>query len=63
MSIFDVTLTPADLPQPPTPAPIGATTGSGSTMDFYPPGGAHATPQASDHATEVAPVFGGGGMG
>jgi len=63
MSIFDVTLTPADLPQPPAPQGTqGAPTGY--SLEFYGPGasGAHASPNPNAHA-EIAPVFGGEGPG
>ena len=60
-SPFDnVTLSPADLPQPPTPQTAG--TGSGGYLEFYGPGHSGASPPANYHA-EVSPVFGGEGPG
>jgi len=63
MALFDVQLTPADLPQPPTPATNGRTAPTGS-LEFYGPGssGAAAGPNANLHA-EVSPVFGEQGGG
>lgn len=63
MSLFpDITLTPADLPQPPA-APQSPTGGAaGGELYFYGPGasGAHASPHAN-YAAEAAPVFGSDG--
>ena len=64
MALFsNVQLTPADLPQPPTPQ---ATTnaGTGGGLEYYGPGnsGAHASPNPNAHA-EVSPVFGEQGGG
>jgi len=63
MSIFDVTLTPADLPQPPAPQGTqGASTGY--SLEYYGPGasGAVASPHPNG-AAEISPVFGGEGPG
>ncbi len=54
----DVTLTPADLPQPPGPQ-VSQTT-SGGYLEFYGPGHSGASPLANYHA-EVSPVFGSDG--
>ncbi len=60
MSIFNVTLTPADLPQPPA-APQSPTGGAaGGELYFYGPGHSGASPPANYHA-EVSPVFGSDG--
>ncbi len=62
MSLFNVVLTPADLPQPPQPQ--GASNTSGGYLEFYGPGnsGGHASPNANPHA-EISPVFGEQGGG
>jgi len=57
-----ITLTPADLPQPPTPTTNSSAAPTGS-LEFYGPGSsAVASPNANLHA-EISPVFGGEGPG
>jgi len=58
-----ITLTPADLPQPPGVTTNGSAASTGS-LEFYGPGhaGSVASPNPNAHA-EVSPVFGGEGPG
>lgn len=61
MSIFNVQLTPADLPQPPGPTPSGNGPVRGS-IEFYGPGHSYAVASPNPPpVAEVSPVFGGEG--